>query len=324
MAHPLSESAGSIMVKNVPVTKESATVAQVLHLLSKDNWDDIHSVVVISDHGFLLGIVPIHSLLISTKEKLIKHIMKKVPFSVHPSLDQEQVVIQAIHNDVQFVPVVDNENRFLGAVTADQIIDILHDEHLEDLLHTSGIHGDIEHMSDLVKARVQSLVLIRFPWLVVGLVIAFLASFFISQFETFLNHNVAIAFFISMVAYMSGAINTQSQLIFIRALTVMRFNIASYLVREFFIGVIIGGSIGLIAGIGAYLLSKDFLVALTVGTALLISMGISTLIACVVPLVLRAWGKDPAIGSGPFATAIQDLVSITIYFTVSLLILGGL
>jgi magnesium transporter len=165
--------------------------------------------------------------------------------------------------------------------------------------------------------------MIRFPWLVVGLIIAFLASFFISQFEIFLNHNVAIAFFISMVAYMSGAINTQSQIIFIRALTVMRFNITAYLVREFLIGIIIGGSIGLIAGIGAYLLSRELLVAITVGTALLISMSISTLIACMVPLVLRAWGKDPAIGSGPFATAIQDLVSITIYFTVSLLILGG-
>lgn len=319
----LPDTAEEVMARKVPTARKSDTVGHVIGTIAKDSWDDVEVIYITSEEEGLLGFVSIHTLLISEKSQTVGKLMDHVKFKVGPHTDQEHLVIEAIHRDVPSVPVVDHENKLIGAVTADQMIDIMHDEHLEDLLHSSGIHGKISHMSDLVTAKLRHVVVARFPWLLVGLIVAFTASFLISQFESFLNQNVALAFFISMVAYMSGAINTQSEIIFIRALTVTRFSIGSYLVREFFIGIIIGSIIGLLGGIGAYVLSSSFAIGFTVALALLLSMSLATLVACIVPLLLRAWGKDPAIGSGPFATAVQDLVSITIYFVVSLLILGG-
>jgi magnesium transporter len=320
--HFLPDTAEEVMARKVPTALKSDTVGHVLNLLAKETWDNIETVYITSEDEGLLGMIPIHMLLISERSESLGKIMQHVKYKVGPHIDQEKLVIEAIHRDVTSVPVIDHENRLIGAVTSDEMIDILHDEHLEDLLHTSGIHGKISHMSDLITASVHQVVFARLPWLMVGLAIGFVASFVVSQFENFLNQNVALAFFISMVAYMSGAINTQSEIIFIRALTVMKFNIGAYFMREFSIGVIMGAIIGLLGGIGAYLLSSSIQIAFTVGLALLISMSLATVIACIVPLLLRSWGKDPAIGSGPFATAIQDLISITIYFTVSLLILG--
>lgn len=319
----LPDTAEEVMARKVPTGRKSDTVGHVLNLLAKDSWDDIETVYITSEDEGLLGMIPIHKLLISERSEQLGKIMQHVRYKVGPHTDQEKLVIEAIHRDVPAVPVVDHENQLIGAVTSDKMIDILHDEHLEDLLHTTGIHGKISHMSDLVTSRLQHAVFARLPWLIVGLGVGFAASFVISQFETFLNQNVTLAFFISLVAYMSGAMNTQSEIIFIRALTVSKIKTVSYFVREFSIGVIIGSIIGVIGGIGAYMLSSSYEIAFTVGLALLISMSLATLVACVVPLLLRAWGKDPAIGSGPFATAIQDLISITIYFSVSLLILGG-
>lgn len=320
--HFIPDTAEEVMARKVPTARKSDTVGHILNLLAKDSWDDIETVYITSEEEGLIGIIPIHVLLITERSESLSKIMQHVKYKVGPHTDQEKLVIEAIHRDVSSVPVVDHENKLIGSVTSDKMIDILHDEHLEDLLHTTGIHGKISHMSDLITARLQHVVVARLPWLVVGLGIGFVASFVISQFETFLNQNVALAFFISMVAYMSGAMNTQSEIIFIRALTVMRFNIFSYLVREFSIGVIMGAIIGVMGGIGAYILSSSPAIAFTVALSLLISMSLAAIVACLVPLLLRSWGKDPAIGSGPFATAIQDLISITIYFTISLLILG--
>jgi magnesium transporter len=322
--HFLPDTAEEVMVRKIPTGRKSDTVGHILNQLAKESWDDIETVYITSEEEGLLGIIPIHQLLISERSESLGKIMHHVRYKVGPHTDQEKLVIEAIHRDVTSVPVTDHENRLIGAVTSDKMIDILHDEHLEDLLHTSGIHGKISHMSDLITAKLHNVVLARLPWLIVGLGIGFVASFVVSQFEAFLNQNVALAFFISMVAYMSGAINTQSEIIFIRALTVMRFNVVAYFIREFSIGVIMGAIIGLLGGIGSYLLSSSVQIAFTVGLALLISMSLATMVACLVPLLLRSWGKDPAIGSGPFATAIQDLISISIYFTVSLLILGNM
>lgn len=319
----LPDTAEAVMARKIPTARRSDTVGHILGLLSKDSWDDIETVYITSEEEGLVGIIPIHKLLISERSEPLEKLMGRVKFKVGPHTDQEKLVIDAIHRDVKSVPVVDHENRLIGAVTADTMIDILHDEHLEDLLHSSGIHGKITHISDLITARLQHVVVARLPWLIVGLGIGFIGSFIISQFEKFLNQNVAVAFFISIVAYMSGAMSTQSEIIFIRALTVMRFNIVSYLLREFSIGVVIGAIIGVIAGVGAYILSSSVAIAVTVSLALLISMSLATVIACIVPLLLRSWGKDPAIGSGPFATALQDLISISIYFVIAFLILRG-
>jgi magnesium transporter len=317
-----AETAGGIMVQKVPTARRTDPVHSVLDRIAKESWDDIHSIYIVSPDDGLLGVVPIHTLLASSKTQKVEKIMVPVKFSVTPEKDQERVVIEAIRNDVRFVPVVDKNNHFLGAITDDQIVDVLHEEHLEDSLRSSGIRGKGSQILELFDASFKHIILARLPWLIVGLGVGLAASLIISQFEDFLDKNVALAFFISMIAYMSDAIGTQSETIFIRSITVLNFNKFTYIVRELLVGVVLGALMGFFAGVAAFVISHSMGIALAVGVSLLLSMSVATVLACITPLVLKAFGKDPAIGSGPFTTALQDLISITIYFLIALFILG--
>lgn len=182
-------------------------------------------------------------------------------------------------------------------------------------------HHDSLMKAELVTARFWDLIKLRFPWLVVGLVGGILASLVVSRFETSLRENIALAFFIPVIAYMSDAVGTQTETIFIRALTNLRFSIPKYIFREFWVGAFMGSVMGVLTGIFAYFLSGTFRVGLVVGLSLFLAMTLATTLACITPLVLRSLKKDPAVGSGPFTTALQDVVSLTIYFLVVLVVL---
>src|SRR3989344_3099122 len=174
---------------------------------------------------------------------------------------------------------------------------------------------------ELVNARFFELIKLRLPWLVVGLMGGILASTIVSRFELSLRENIALAFFIPVIAYMSDSIGTQTETIFIRALTDLKFNIAKYVFRELWVGVSMGSVIGLFTGIFAFILSGSSPVAVVVGLSLFLAMTIAAVLACITPIVLKSLGKDPAVGSGPFTTALQDVVSITIYLLMAMVIL---
>lgn len=182
-------------------------------------------------------------------------------------------------------------------------------------------HHDSLMKAELVNARFWDLIKIRFPWLVIGLIGGLFASFVVSHFEVTLRETVALAFFIPVIAYMSDAIGTQTETVFIRALSNLKFNIAKYIVREIIVGATLGSAFGLLAGIFAYFLASSSAVGIIVGFSLFLSMTIATGLACVTPIILRGFKQDPAVGSGPFTTAVQDVVSLTIYFIIATLIL---
>ena len=176
--------------------------------------------------------------------------------------------------------------------------------------------------AELVSARFSELIKIRLPWLLVGLMGGLLASVIVSRFETSLRENIALAFFIPVIAYMSDAVGTQTETIFIRALTNLKFNIPKYILRELWVGAFMGSVMGFLTGVFAYFLSGSIKIGFVVSFSLFLAMTIATILACVTPLILRSLGKDPAVGSGPFTTALQDVVSLTIYLIVVVMVLG--
>lgn len=182
-------------------------------------------------------------------------------------------------------------------------------------------HHDSLMKAELVTARFWDLIKLRFPWLVIGLVGGLLASIIVSRFETSLRENIALAFFIPVIAYMSDAVGTQTETIFIRALTDLKFSISKYVFREFWVGAFMGSVMGVLTGMFAYFLSASTRVSFVVGISLFLAMTLATSLACITPLVLRYFKKDPAVGSGPFTTALQDVVSLTIYFLVATIVL---
>lgn len=183
-------------------------------------------------------------------------------------------------------------------------------------------HHDSLMKAELVTARFSDLIKIRFPWLVICLAGGLIASLIVSRFEMSIRENVALAFFIPIIANLSDAIGTQTETIFIRALADLKFDITKYILREIFVGGMMGTGLGVIAFMFAYILSGSAQIGFIVGLSLVLSMTAATVIACVTPIVLRFLGKDPAVGSGPFTTSLQDIVGLTVYFTTAYLVLN--
>lgn len=165
------------------------------------------------------------------------------------------------------------------------------------------------------------LIKLRIPWLIIGLLGGTAASFIVSRFEAVISQNISLAFFLPLIVYMSDAVGTQTETIFVRDLTKGRAKFRSYLFKEFvlgiFLGVVFGSSIGLIA----FLWLKSFDVALTVGLAMAVNIALAPLVALIVPEILFKEHTDPALGGGPFTTIVQDIISLLIYLLVASFIL---
>ncbi len=182
-------------------------------------------------------------------------------------------------------------------------------------------HHDSLMKAELVNVEFWDLIKIRFPWLVLGLLGALVASLLVSRFELSLREHIALAFFIPVIAYMSDAIGNQTETIFVRALSDLKFDVTKYILREFTVGAMVGFIMGGLSGFVAFLLSESVEIGIVVGFALMLSMTIATVLACTTPLLLKSLKKDPAVGSGPFTTALQDIVSLAVYFIIASVVL---
>jgi len=184
----------------------------------------------------------------------------------------------------------------------------------------------LEHYiyADDATEEVGLLVRLRLPWLLVGLVVGAVITFAVSRFEHVLASQVSLAFFIPIIVYMSDAVGTQTETIYIRNLSRHRAKIklSVYIVKELLLGLIIGTASGLLLALFALIWLGSPAIALTVGLAMMASITTAAVLALFVPTLLGRFKKvDPAVGAGPFTTAIQDLLSLLIYFLIASLII---
>lgn len=170
-----------------------------------------------------------------------------------------------------------------------------------------------EHISQLVRERI--------PWLLLGLAGAACASLLVAHFEEALQANIALAFFIPAIVYLADAVGTQTETLYVRALSQGRTHFITYLKKELFVGILLGASFGTLASLLSYLWLGSLETAQTVGLALGITMALAPLVALVVPQILFKEHTDPALGAGPLTTVIQDVLSLCIYFIVATFIL---
>lgn len=177
--------------------------------------------------------------------------------------------------------------------------------------------------ADDATEDVSLLLRLRLPWLVWGLVLGLLLTIAMSKFESILAAELRLAFFIPVIVYMSDAVGTQTQTIFVRNLAKGPVKLANYLVKELALGLILGGIFGLGIGLFALLWFNSSKVAATVGLAMSASVTTATILALLVANLLKAEHQDPAVGAGPVTTVIQDLISVLIYFGVASLIILG-
>jgi len=318
-----SESIAAIMSKNVPTCQLGDGQTALMAIISSRQWASVHNVYVLDSHGKLRGLVHIDKLLRSPKNANAESIMSQPKVVLHPDDDQELAVFEAIKNDIIAVPVTDEKGLFIGAVTAYHIIDVMHAEHVEDILITAGIHGKTSNIVKLATDRTLLVVRSRAPWLIFGLTVGLGLGVISSFFEEQLQANVAIAYFIPVVAYIADSVGTQSEAIAIRALATLKINPFLYIFKELIVGAMLGALMGLLGGVGAYFIAGGSLsIGLAVGFSLLVASFIAAALASLIPMVFKALGKDPALGSGPLATALQDVISIVIYFVFATWLIG--
>src|SRR3989304_1381256 len=167
--------------------------------------------------------------------------------------------------------------------------------------------------------RISLLLKLRLPWLVLGLIFGIITTLFVGQFEELLSKNVKLAFFIPVIVYMSDAVGTQTETIYVRNLAKKQLRFLAYLTKEFLIGIIIGVIFGVLSGLFALVWLGSTQVATTVGLAMFVSIASASVISLVIPTILYRERTDPAVGAGPFTTVIQDFITLLIYFAIATL-----
>lgn len=170
-----------------------------------------------------------------------------------------------------------------------------------------------EGLSSLIKARL--------PWLLIGLIGGLLATLLVSRFEQLLSKNIALAFFLPIIVYLSDAIGTQTENIYVRDLAKFKDDFLKYLFKEILIGIIFGTLFGLLLALFAKIWLGSDLFALTVGLSMLINSIIAPVMALIIPELLSKRKTDPALGAGPFTTIIQELISLCVYFIIAMIII---
>lgn len=313
-----SESAGRKMIEQVPLCYLGSTILDVRKMLFKEikDLETINYIYVVGKNKRLVGVFSIKEIFRCSERTPIKEITEKVIIKVRPYADQEKVAILALKNNLKSIPVVDKNNKFLGVVPSDIILDILHSENIEDFLKMAGIKSPLQK---ILKGSALYLFKIRIPWLVLGLLGGIVGAIIIVFFEGPLKENFILAGFIPLILYMSGAVGNQTEILLIRNMVIDgKIDIWKYFFRElrtsFFIALILASLLFLISSI---FFSAPYYISIILSSSLFIGIFVSVLVGVFMPYILKSFGKDPAIGSGPFSAIIRDILSLIIYFIIA-------
>jgi magnesium transporter len=274
-----------------------------------------NAVYVVDEAGALAGVVSLASLLAAHGERTMGELARRDLPRVHPSDDQEQVAHAALSYGVIAVPVVGADGRFLGVVPPRALLEILHREHVEDLHRLAGIQRERGWARSALEAPPRRQAWHRLPWLLVGLVGSALATYVMSRFEQALQARVAIAFFVPGIVYLADAIGTQTEAVTVRGLSLSRVSLRHLAQHELLTGFLVGAALGAVAFPAVLLAFGDPSLAAAVGVALASAGTVAGGLGLLMPWLLDRVGLDPAFGSGPVATILQDVLSILIYFT---------
>jgi magnesium transporter len=316
-----AESAGWHLARAVPAFPPDSTAGAARAALAGRRFDCVDLILVTDPDRRLLGVLPIRQVLaLDAGATLQAEMLREFP-AARAESDQEHVASLALEHGLTAIPVVDAADRLVGVVPAEALLDILRREHVEDLHRLAGIAGENELARDAIEAPPVRRMRHRLPWLLVGLAGSIVATAVMAHFEGVLAANLAVAFFVPGIVYLADAIGTQTETIAVRGLSLSRVRIGHLLANEIRTGLLIGAVLGAATFAGVWLAMGDLRLAAAVGLALFAAGGLATGIGLMLPWLLHRLGLDPAYGSGPLATIIQDVLSLAVYFvTVTLVV----
>ena len=289
-------------------------------LVKQSIGDELHTLVYLVDSGArLVGVVTMETLASTPHSRLVKDLIEPGYPSVSPAQDQEKLASLFKRYDLLAVPVVDSTGVFLGEVTVDDVLEIVHEEATEDIFKMVGTSDE-----ELEVRGALSVVKLRLPWLLICLLGALLSGTIIHLFSYALEQVVALASFIPVITAMGGNAGLQSSTVVIRNLALGRIEKGSILrtaLRELRVGSLLGLFSGMIVCGVAWAWGGNPMLGVVVGTAMIGAIIVATLMGAFMPLVFRRLGADPAVASGPFITMANDMTGLTIYLGLGMLLL---
>ena len=319
------DSAGSLMTVEYVSLKENLTVNQAIERIRMVGLDSetINICYVLDARRELVGTVALRYLLLSQGDELISDIMHENVISIHTLMDQEQVAAQFKKYDFTAMPVVDNENRLVGIITVDDIVDIMEEEATEDMEKMAAIvPSDKPYMRTTVGETYKK----RIPWLLLLMVSATFTGAIISSFEDALSVCAVLVAFIPMLMDTGGNAGGQVSVTVIRGLSLGEISyrdVPRVVWKEIRVALLCGGTLA--AANFAKLMLFDrvgLMVALTVCSTLVAAVLMAMLVGCLLPIGAKKIGFDPAVMASPFITTIVDALSLLVYFRFASMLLG--
>ena len=306
------DTVGAIMDFEMVRVREDITLEVVLRYLRRLDYlpDHTDQLFIIDREEHLLGVLSLADLLINDPESHVKDLMKTEFFSLTPN-ESDTVATSAFERyDLVSAPVVDNENRLLGRVTINAVVDVIQEDSQEQDLARAGLAEEDTFSS--VAHAVRN----RTPWLLINLCTASTASFIASQFEGTVSQIVILAFLMSIVAGIGGNSGNQTLTLVIRAMAMGRINVKSImpmLKRETYVTLLVGLTGSIMAAFFAWLVSDSYKIAIVMVTAMICNMLIGAFLGVLIPLVRAKFNKDPAVGSSVLLTFATDALGFFIF-----------
>jgi magnesium transporter len=306
------ESAGRIMQRELVAVPEHMSVGQLIDFL-RDNHDlttDFWEIFIVDPQHRPIGTCRLSWILRTPRSVALSQVMKRDQTLISVDMDQEEVALRFQKYALISAAVVDDAGRLVGVITADDIVHIIQEESGEDILLLSGAgEGDInEPIAESYKARVR--------WLIANLGTALLASFIIAQFGAAIKAMVALAILMPIVASIGGNAGTQTLAVTVRALATNQLtgsNTARAIWREVRVAMLIGATVAVIAGLGAWLAFANPMLGGVIAAAILFNIMIAGLSGVAIPIVLDRLDQDPAVSSSIFVTMITDSMGFLIF-----------
>lgn len=314
------DSAGSVMTVEYVNIKKDMTVGEAIARIRKIAVDkETIYTCYVTENRVLIGVITVKELLMASDDERIIDIMEDSPISVNTHDDQEVVAKIFKHYDFLAVPVVDNENRLVGIVTVDDAIDVMEEEHTEDMAKMAAIMP-LEEENDYFGMTVFSHAKQRILWLVVLMLSSTVSGAIITSYEAAFAAVPLLVSFIPMLMGTGGNSGSQSSTLIIRgiALDEIRFkDLPRVIFKEFRISILVGAILSILNGLRIVIFYKDITLGIVVGISLLFTIVIAKLIGGALPMLAKKMGLDPAIMAAPLITTIVDTCSILIFFQIA-------
>ncbi|MGN1298923.1 MAG: magnesium transporter [Candidatus Scatovivens sp.] len=313
-------SAGSIMTVEFAELKENLTIEKAIEKLrkEKEEYETVNTCFVVNSERKLLGKISLKDIVFSETSNIIKNIYDNNIISIKTTDDQEEVAKVFKKYDLTVMPVVDSEDRLVGIITIDDVVDVLEEETTEDIEIMAAITPTGK---SYLKTGVFETWKKRIPWLLLMMISATFTGKIIQHYESALAGYIILTSFIPMLMDTGGNAGSQASVTVIRGLSLSEIefsDIFRVLWKEFKVAIICGITLAIANFIRLMIVDKiEITVGLIVCLTLFITVIVAKLIGCTLPLLAKKLGFDPAVMASPFITTLVDAISLLTYFQIA-------